>query len=374
MKIHTHYTANTSDSLLQPVSMQPNAPFLASLMNSLYTLGFACLLITALFCRPVTVSAKTFSVDGMIGQVNGRAIYTNAVLDEQLRETLARWGQELPRDVFRKRAAERIAIRLNSMVTDALVYGEAKRDLSDQERQGLTMAQSRQREKLLREHGQGSPALAEANLIENTGLTLDQTLENWLQAAVVSRYMGQKLRPKVNVTRKDVKRYYNDHYDEFNPSGQRTVRVIQTVSDEDTQQIQPQLDAGTSFEIVAQSDLNQFRPDTGGLMGAMAGDQLFADPQVNQATLDLEAGQFAGPITVGDKNWFVYVEKIEQPNSQPLMEVQVRIHATLYQQQLREHSERYREKLFTDGSYNSIEQMTLSLLEIVTDRYTNTNR
>ncbi len=350
-----------------------SSPFISSPTKRLFSIALACLLATALLTTSTPSSAETYNVDGMIGQVNGRAIYTHNVLDEQLCETFARWGRELSHSEFRKRATERIAIKLNSMVTDALVYGEAKRDLSDAERQGLTSAQAGYREQLLREYGQGSPALAEVNLIEQTGLNMDQTLENWRQAAVVSRYMRQKLRPKVNVTRKDVKRYYKDHYDEFNPQGRRTIRVIQTVSEDDTQQIRALLDQGTAFAQAAQSDLNLFRPDNGGLMGALAGDQLFADPQVNQATLDLQPGQCAGPIPVGNNSWFVCVEKIEQPDNQPLMDVQVRIHAILYEQQLREHSERYREKLFTDGSYNSVEQMTLSLLEIATDRYTKTS-
>jgi len=322
--------------------------------------------------QPQTLSAKSYSVDGMIGQVNGRAIYTNAVLDKQLRETLARWGRELPRDTFRKRAAERIAIKLNSMVADALFYGEAKRDLSDQERQGLTSAQARFREQLLREYGQGSPALAEANLIKQTGLTLDQTIENWRQAGIVQRYINQKLRPKVNVTRKDIKRYYQDHYEEFNPPAKRTVRVIHTASRDDASDISAMLDRGVPFAQAANDDRNLFHRNTGGLMGTMAGNQLFADPGVNRAILGLEAGQCAGPISVGDKQWFVCVEKIEQPPRQSLMDVQTRIYATLKEQQLREQLKKYREKLFEKGSYNSIEQMTQSLLQIAMDRYTKT--
>jgi PPIC-type PPIASE domain len=343
-------------------------------MNTSSRLLFLCLCSLALAGPPAPLSAKTYSVDAMIGQVNGRAIYTNAVLDEQLRETLKRWGKELPRETFRKRAAERIAVKLNSMVTDALVYGEAQRDLSDAERQGLTVAQSRYREQLLREHGQGSPALAEANLIEKTGLNLDQTIEQWRQAAVVQRYMRQKLTPKVNVTRRDVKRYYQEHYDQFNAPEQRTVRVIQAASQEDAQHLKSLLDAGTPFAQAAKDDRNLFRSDKGGLIGTMAGDKLFADPQVNQATLELQPGQCAGPINVDGKSWFVCVEKIEQPKGQSLMDVQVQIQATLYEQQLREHSERYRERLFEVGSYNSIEQMTLTLLEIATDRYASSGR
>lgn len=329
----------------------------------------ACLALVSL---PATTraDAATYSVDGMIGQVNGRAIYTNDVLDEQMSQTLTAWGNQLPRDEFRKRAAERIALRLNGMVTDALIFGEAQRDLSDQERQGLTVAVTRYREQLLREHGQGSPALAEAKLLEETGLTLDQTLEQWRQALVVQRYMRQKLRPKVNVTRRDVKRYYNDHHDQFNPPASRTVRVIQTTTTgDDAQAIRDMLDNGTPFAEVAADPRNLFRPNAGGLMGAMAGDQLFADPAVNQTIMELKDNQCAGPITVGDRAWFVCVDKIEQGDGRPLMDVQNQIYATLFEQQLREHSERYRQELFKKGSYNSIEAMTMSLLEIATDRY-----
>ncbi len=343
-------------------------------MNTFIKLALLCLSLLVMRVSTTNATARPYSVDGMIGQVNGRAIYTNAVLDEQLRETLARWGRELPRDTFRQRAAERIAVRLNGMVTDALVYGEAQRDLSDAERQGLVGAESNYREQLLREHGQGSPALAEANLIEQTGLNLDQTIEQWRQAAVVSRYMRQKLTPKVNVTRKDIKRYYQENYDKYNAPEQRTIRVIQTLSPEDAEYVKSMLDAGTAFEEAAEDTRNQFRPEQGGLMGVMAGDMLFANPAVNEATLGLNAGECVGPIDVDGKNWFVCVEDIQQPKGQSLMDAQTQIQSILYEQQLREHSERYREHLFEVGSYNSIEKMTLTLLEIATDRYAATVR
>ncbi|GAB4187153.1 MAG: hypothetical protein Kow00105_01760 [Phycisphaeraceae bacterium] len=346
--------------------MKPTKPL------CLYLLGLAGLVLWLGTPLIPLASAKAYSVDGMVGQVNGRAIYARDVFDETLSQTLANWGRELPRDEFRKRAAQRIAQRLNAMVTDALIYGEAQRDLSDQERQGLTVAVTRYREQLLRKYGQGSPALAEANLLKETGLTLDQTLERWKQAMVVQRYMRQKLRPKINVTRRDIKRYYQDHYDEFNPPASRTVRVIQTASEEDASAIQQRLEQGTPFAEAAKDPRNIFRPDDAGLIGDMAGDQLFADPTVNQTTLDLQPGQHAGPIRVGDRFWFVCVENVQQAESRPLMDVQNEIYNILYEQQLREHSERYRQELFKKGSYNPIDQMTLRLLEIAMDRYADT--
>jgi len=320
-----------------------------------------------------STSARPYSVDGMVGQVNGRAIYTSEVL-EPIEEQLATLGRELPADTFRNRAASLIAARLGAMVTDALIYGEAQRDLSDNERKGLVAATQNQRETILREHGQGSPALAEANLIQKTGLNLNQTLEQWRQTAVIQRYIHQKIRPKVNVTRKDVRRYYQEHLDQFSPPQTRTLRVIQTTSAQDTLAIQEMLDAGSPFTEVASDPRNVFRPETGGLMSDMAGDQLFADEKCNEVTLGLEAGSSAGPMTVGEKQWFVYVEKINQPLGRSLMDVQVQIHQLLYEQQFREYSERYRLQLFDEGSYNSIEQMTISLLQIAMDRYTQADK
>ncbi len=330
--------------------------------------GWVWILAISVWAWPGVVWSKAYNVDGMVGQVNGQAIYTNVVL-EPIQEQLAALGRELPRDVFRKRAAVLIASRLNGMVTDALIYGEAQRDLSEQERRGLAGAMAGQRENLLREYGQGSPALAQANLIQKTGLNLDQTLEQWRQTAVVERYMRQKLYPMVNVTRKDVKRYYLEHNDQFNPPATRTVCVIQVDSDEEAEHIRTLLDSGMPFTEAAADDVNLFRPDTGGLMGEMAGDQLFADPKVNAATLKLDAGQTAGPIPVADRLWFVHVQQINQPKGKPLMQMQVQIHLLLFEQQFREQSTRYRDRLFEQGSYNSIEKMTMTLLDITVDRY-----
>lgn len=346
---------------------------LAMNAKMLHPLGFAWALTAAVWLGPSPAHAQPYSVDGMVGQVNGRAIYTSTVL-EPIRDQLVALGRELPRETFRKRAAALIVSRLNGMITDALIYGEAQRDLSEQERQGLTGMTANQRENLLREFGQGSPALAEVNIMKKTGLTLDQTLDQWRQTVVVQRYLQQKLYPKINVTRKDVKRYYLDHYDEFNPPSQRKVCVIQVASPTDAQHIRARLDEGTSFIEVAKDPTNLFRREDGGLMGAMAGNQLFADETVNQATLDLNTGEYAGPIQVGDRLWFVHVQEVIQPESRPLKDVQVQIHTMLFEQQLRDYSQRYRERLFEQGSYNSIEQMTMSLLEITMDRYARTDR
>lgn len=328
------------------------------------------MLASAALLAPSRADAQeTYSVDAMIGQVNGQAIYTRDVFDESLKQTLEQWGKELPLPEFRKRAAERIALRLNSMVTDALILGEAQRDLNDQERQAVNNAVTHQRETLLRQYGQGSAALAEAELVKQTGIGLDETLKQWRQAVIVQRYMSQKLRPKVNVTRKDIKRYYYDHLAEFNPPPSRTLYVIQTAPGEDTDAIAEMLKQDTPFPEVAADPRNLFHPDTQGLMGDMVGKQVFADEKMNHAAITLKPKQYAGPFSVGGRQWFVYVDRVNDKPGRSLMDAQTDIQTRLFEQQFREQSERYRKQLFDRGNFNSIDQMVQTLTQIAEDRY-----
>ncbi len=77
-----------------------------------------------------------YKVAGMVGQVNGQAIYADDVF-EPMHEQLRALGQSLSRQDFRQRAEVLIRGRLDQIMTDSLILGEAQRDLSERERQGL---------------------------------------------------------------------------------------------------------------------------------------------------------------------------------------------------------------------------------------------
>lgn len=318
---------------------------------------------------PVFGQMPLFTVDAMVGQVNGKPIYASRVF-EAILEQLAALGRSLPQGEFRQRAAQLIEARLVQIVTDALILGEAESALTAQEQAGLQNILKQQREELIRFWGKGSIALAQENLVRQTSRDLDQTLAETRQRFIVQRYLRQELFPKINVTRKDIERYYNDHLDQYNPPTTRTLRLIRVEDPAAADQIDQALGQGQPFEQVASLPINKYRPAGGGLMFDKAqGDQVFGQPQLNEAMLRLTVGEHSPRIYVDNTYWWIGVESINTPQGQSLTEVQLEIESLLQRQQFQELTRQYRQQLFKTGSYNPLEQMNRALLEVAMNRF-----
>ncbi|MFW6059929.1 MAG: peptidyl-prolyl cis-trans isomerase [Phycisphaeraceae bacterium] len=325
---------------------------------------------------------QTFEVNGvsgrtvaaMVGQVNGRAIYAHDVLDP-LHETLAALGRrvargEVSRPQFRERASDLIAGHVNEIVNDALLLGEAERDLSEQERQYVRHFMRQRRDELVRKHGRGSAAVADRTLRERDGKGLEQTLEQIRQQELVRRYMRLKLQPRINVTRRDIERYYRDHHETYNPPMTRTLRLIRAVDEAAAATIEQRLAEGASFESVAKdAELNAFQPGNGGLMADAPGDDVFGFEPLNEALRELDAGEHAGPIDAGGSQWFLQVEAIDGGEGRSLKDAQREIERRLRLQQFRRLSAQYEQQLYERGSYDSRQEMTEQLLEIAMNLY-----
>lgn len=318
---------------------------------------------------PLAGDTAIYTVDAMVGQVNGRALYASSVL-EPIADQLAALGRTLPRGVFRERATSLIASRLDQIVADALILGEAERDLSENEQMGLTQLLREKREELLRQYGRGSVSLANETMIEQTGKGLDQTLAEYRQKMLVRRYLQQKLMPKMVVSRKDVERYYNDKQSEFNPPAGRTLRLIRVTDAAAADRIESALNAGKPFAEVAGDRGNLYRRDQGGLMADVArGENIFTQDELNKAMLKLDKGQASSRITIGNAHWWVFVESIESGKPKTLRDVQLDIEETLKRQRYQSLTQRYRQRLFSEGSYNPVAQMTDSLVQVAISRY-----
>jgi hypothetical protein len=308
-------------------------------------------------------------MDAMVGQVNGNAIYSSTVFDP-LNEQLAALGRTQPRSVFRARAAELIGRRLDEIVADALILGEAERDLSEPERAGLQNMMRDHQDELLRIYGTGSRSLADENAVRKTGRTIDQLLEEFRQRVIVQRYLREKLLPKINVTRKDIERYYNDNYTTFNPLPGRTLRVMKASDAAGAEKIERALASGKSFTEVASSNLNGYRTSTGGLWPEkVVSEKVFSDAGVNSAMLKLKPGEHTPKIKVGEQYWFVFLESQEQGKAKPLRDAQVEIEELLRRQRFNDLSQKYRTRLFTQGSYNPLAQMSEALIAVAMSLY-----
>ena len=305
----------------------------------------------------------------MVGQANGQPIYAAQVF-EPIEEQLIALGKTRPPAQFRYQARQLIQGQLGQIVLESLMLGEAERDLSAQEQAGLDYILKGRREELIRFWGEGSVAVAESRLVEETGLDLKQTLEQERQKMVIQRYMHQKLYPKIHVSRKDIERYYQDHHGEYNPPVKRTLRLIRVHTAREADRVDQALQEGQPFERVASRPQNRYRSQDGGLMSEQAvGDEVFGQPQLNEAMRSLQAGQHSPRIEIEGSYWWVAVDEIDQSGGRSLREVQQEIEQLLRRQQFQLLTQRYRQQLVADGSYNPIEQMSDALVDVAMTRY-----
>lgn len=310
--------------------------------------------------RPPTV------VDGMVGQINGRAIYADDILGG-LEEQLRTLGQRKPTSVFRQQAREQINGLIRGRLINALILGEAERSLTENEWNGVRFMQAKKREELLRLHGQGSLARTEKVLREETGLGLDATLSEYRDGLITETYIRRNINAKINVSRRDIERYYAEHPEEFNPRPRRDVVVIRVADPAAADDVADRLAGGQSFSTVAADPENAMAAAP--VMRGLIGDKPFGRPEVDAALSGLSVGKWAGPIAVGSEFWFVFLDDEVRPEAVSMIDAQAKIERALQQQQFIQLRKKFIDRLLREGSFTQPEKMVAALVDIAVNRY-----
>ena len=305
-------------------------------------------------------------VDGLIGRVAGRPLYAHRVL-EGIEDELRAIGRRESRAGFRDRATELIRRRLAGLVIDALVLQEAERVLTLGEREGLRQLMEFQREELLRKYGQGSIALAQRNIVEQTGTRLDRSLQDFRESVLIRTYLDRKIDPLVNVSRRDIARYYRDNYTSFNPPAERDVRLLWARDAADAEAIRARLDAGEAFADIAAEPLNQY-PGKAAVY-PIEGEVMFGFDAIDAAVSGLDEGQWVGPIEQRGRYWFVHLDRLTGEDGTTLMDAQAQIERTLRDDQGRRLREDFFDRLRTAGSFTDEQAMTEAVLQIALSKY-----
>lgn len=315
-----------------------------------------------------------YTVDAMVGQVNGKPIYASAIFRGIGEAQLQRLGQSLPRLAFREQAQRLIVTDLKSRVTNAVILAEAERGLSEQEQLGLLGFLKQEREKILANFGAGSAAVAEDKLLEEKGIGIEDELERRRQELLTQKYLREKLYPKVHVTRREVERYYNDHYDEFNPSPTATLRLILARTENKADQIEQALAGGENFDDVA-AEYSDFRKQQGGLMqptqleGPLAESSLLSWPQLNEKVRKLSEGEHTDRTKIDAGYGWVKLEKLEGGEEKSLQDVYLQIENGLRNRKFSTLSRKYTQQLLENGNYTPVDQMVIALLDVAMARY-----
>ncbi len=309
----------------------------------------------------------TYTVNAMIGQINGRPIYASTVL-EPLEGQLRAWGSTLSARDFRMATTKLIGDRLYQIVFDQLFLGEAERHLTEQERFGLKVNLRMNREELVRRWGAGSAPQADEEMRKKTGKGMEDTLNTIKQTILIRKYQDDVIMPRITVSRRDVERFYYDpeNYAKFNPKPGRKIRIIRVTTGAQASEIERQLAQGKPFAEVATARFNQYNREGGGLMTTkdekdkviefIQGDKVFGIEPLNEAVLKLKAGQASPRVTTGtgkdELHWWLFVEEMSEGKQISMREAQLTIEQQIRGKQYQMLEQQYRKKLFEDAGYN----------------------
>jgi len=309
------------------------------------------------------------AIDAMVGQVNGQPIYANEVF-ELIDEQLTVRGHQLPRQDFYNAAKGIIFKRLEAMIIEALILGESERNLSEQEHFGLGEYLNQKKAELIRLFGQGSAILADTRLREDSGISLSQRVEEIRSETLVKKYTHEKILPQINVSRKDIKRYYKNHYDEFNPKPGRTIHLIRAGNIEIANRIDKLLLEGKPFlEIAADKRLNEKEPDKQGFFLNSQSSSFFGRPEIDKQVLALKEGEHTPRVKLGTKYCWIYIKSLSTGESQSLGKMQSQIESKLRTLQYERLTARFYNDLRLRGSYDSPLEMADRLMEVAMNRY-----
>lgn len=313
-------------------------------------------------------------VDQRVGQVNGTPVFAEEFfedLEARLRAEAARMGpDEWARSTFR--VVER---RLAEYVTDQILLGEFQATLTPQERMGLLAYVDNIRTNLRNLAG-GSERRAEQRLLETEGMTLEEKVRDQADVQLIREQLRRAIANKVYVSSRDIERYYERNFDEFNPPPTAVLRVLSVPASDEAavSAAESALAAGEPFERVA-SEYSTWRPGEGNIQEVVltgrdyASAQLWAPEELNGPTRALELGEHTGKIEFGSSVWWVRLDEIREAPGVTLYEAQEEIRDRLRGERLLAERSRYLEGLIERSNVSDRREMIEALVAYATERF-----
>ena len=158
------------------------------------------------------------TVESLVGQVNGRPIYANAVL-EPISDQLAAASKKMSRSQFAEEVRNALyqehesmgstlySGRLYELVITDLLLSEASNRLTKEQSYGIFSLINRLRDDLASAQG-GSQTLARVNLQLEAGVSVEEFLEFQREKLLIDALYREKIWPKVNVSWRDIQREF----------------------------------------------------------------------------------------------------------------------------------------------------------------------
>jgi hypothetical protein len=326
---------------------------------------------------PPRSAAAAIVLDSKVGEINGRPIFASAFL-EPLDGRLRAAALEARGDMgkWQRSATQVIRDALQREIWDELLLAEAHASMPREHKEiGLRAFMQQFQEEMARRN-QGSIAAADERLRREEGLSLDEKTRQELDKQLIHAHLVQRVTPRIHISTRDQRDFYERNFDRFNPPGDATLRLIRVpASNEDgIAAVRAALESGVPFAEAASLDANTFNRTGGGvytvkIQGPQEEAEFITIGPVNDAARTLREGDHAGPIEVDGAVWWVMLERVDRPETKSFYEAQLEISRLLSNQRSHLEEQRYINQLLDKGSYTDLEEMGQRLLDIATARY-----
>lgn len=221
--------------------------------------------------HPGDASPSEPASEELAGKVVGRVGGVEITREELTRDLLDRYGEQALRDMLLRIAAEKEADALGITVTEEEVSRELR-----------IMAE-----------GYDSEEQFYRTMKEQLGLDRDR-----LRQETRYQLLLEKLTiASVSVTEDEIRRYWEEHAEEFAPREQLRISRIVLADREEAEKILDLLEKGEDFaELAGLFSLDGFTAASGGDLGWVEEDDPFVPRAVLEAVAGLETGSVIGPV------------------------------------------------------------------------------
>lgn len=328
--------------------------------------------------RPVVARApgeeQRFLVDEMVGQVNGKPIYADEFfqdMDARLRAE----AQRLPLGEWVKMVTDNVAGKLRTETQDELLLSEFQSSLTPEQRIGVLAFVEDLRKNIQRDYG-GSTELANQRLQEEEGVTLREKVEREAERQFIIAQLRETIAKRVQVSSKDIERYYYQHIDEYQPAPEAVFRVIRVPlsSAGRIDSVETCLARGQSPAEVAR-EYSDWAPEEGNVHTVTLESRdlslatIWGPEPLNEASKRLEPGQVTERIDFASRAWWVYLEEIKSPPGKSLYDVQLEIEQVVRGERIKEQEGRYWESLLQRSNMTEFDEMVRRLVAYAAERY-----
>lgn len=322
-------------------------------------------------------------VDAKVGDVNNRAIYASAFLNDMIDRLKAKYEEmhkanpKMAKAAWRQFARDQIEQKLDGIIEDEVLRAEALNALQPEQKAGFFNWLQSVRSEVVAEN-RGIEAAANENLSAQNGTSLDQTMKNREQQELIKFVLQTRIYSRANVSWRDIQLAYEKNYELFNPQPIASFRIF-TVPERNVEEIKrviAELEGGKDFDeladekvkVVDEKDRYLDRPYEGDYDKA----ELLGPKELNEEVRKLVPGRWVGPIMFRGSAYWIKLERIWKV-SEDLYEAQLYLESRLAQSKNDYQKYKFVDRLKKRASYTDVAVMTSRLLALAEDRVFGTN-